>query len=114
MVIYYSVVLFKFAQYLKLDMLRRLFPSVPIMALTATANKHVMEDAISRLGMRNAYRHVKSFNRPNLHYSVRSKRPSKIVDEIAEVLLITVSLSDLYLKLKLLSKQSSTQNSTKN
>ncbi len=66
------------------------------MALTATANKHVMEDAITRLGMRNAYRHVKSFNRPNLHYSVKPKRPSKIVEEIAEVnILISLFLCEM-------------------
>jgi bloom syndrome protein len=71
--------------YLKLGTLRKFFPDVPIMALTATANKRVMDDAINRLGMKNPFRVVKSFNRGNLYYEVRPKRPSKIVDEIAEI-----------------------------
>lgn len=68
---------------MRLDCLRRDYPGVPLMALTATANEKVVKDAIRNLGMRNEFRYRSSFNRPNLHYEVR-KKDSKTVDHIAE------------------------------
>jgi len=64
-------------------MLRREYPNVPIMALTATASEKVVNDAIRALGMRGEYRYQSSFNRPNLHYEVRRK-DSKTMDIIAD------------------------------
>jgi hypothetical protein len=69
--------------YNQLGRLRQEFPNVPLMALTATANEKVVNDAIRALGMRNEYRYRSSFNRPNLHYHVR-KKDAKVVDAIAE------------------------------
>ena len=69
--------------YGRLGMLRRDFPRVPIMALTATANEKVVNDAIRALGMQNEYRFKSSFNRPNLHYEVR-KKDSKSIEKIGE------------------------------
>eukprot|EP00804_Cyclotella_cryptica_P004283 CCRYP_013482-RD/>CCRYP_013482-RD protein AED:0.03 eAED:0.03 QI:147/1/1/1/1/1/5/481/1228 len=66
-----------------LGMLRREYPNVPIMALTATANQKVVNDAIRALGMRGEYRYQSSFNRPNLHYEVRRK-DTKTMDIIAD------------------------------
>jgi bloom syndrome protein len=68
--------------YNELGIFRREFPSVPLMALTATANEKVVNDAIRVLGMRDPYRYVSSFNRPNLHYEVRVK-DGKTVESIA-------------------------------
>jgi bloom syndrome protein len=68
--------------YNKLGMLRRDFPGVPLMALTATANGKVVNDAIHALGMANEYRFVTSFNRPNLRYQVLEK-DSKTIEAIA-------------------------------
>jgi len=70
--------------YLKLHVLREKFPSVPIMALTATANKKVVEDATRRLRMKDHILHSQSFNRPNLKYFI-FKKTSKIIDDIAQV-----------------------------
>jgi bloom syndrome protein len=69
--------------YNKLGMLRREYPGVPLMALTATANEKVVCDAIRALEMRNEYRYKSSFNRPNLRYEVR-KKDGKTIDSIAD------------------------------
>jgi len=69
--------------YGQLGMLRREFPNVPMMALTATANEKVVNDAIKALGMKNEYRFKSSFNRPNLHYEVR-KKDGKSIEKIGE------------------------------
>jgi hypothetical protein len=69
--------------YNELGLIRRSYPGVPIMALTATANAKVVNDAIRVLGMRNVYRYISSFNRPNLRYHVR-KKDSKTIESIAD------------------------------
>lgn len=69
--------------YNQLGMLRQEFPDVPLMALTATANEKVVQDAIRALGMRNEFLFQSSFNRQNLHYQVR-KKDGKILDAIAD------------------------------
>lgn len=68
---------------MKLGLLRSEYPGVPLMALTATANEKIVNDAIAALGMRNEFRFKSSFNRPNLRYEVR-KKDSKTLDEIAD------------------------------
>jgi hypothetical protein len=69
--------------YNQLGILRQEFPTVPLMALTATANEKVVKDAIRALGMRNEYLFKSSFNRQNLHYQVR-KKDGKVLDAIAD------------------------------
>ncbi|KAG7355950.1 ATP-dependent DNA helicase RecQ [Nitzschia inconspicua] len=69
--------------YNALGTLRQDYPSVPIMALTATASEKVVNDAIRVLGMKNPYKYKRSFNRENLRYEVR-KKDKKTEDDIAD------------------------------
>ena len=63
-------------EYIQLGKLKRYFPDVPIIALTATADKLVRKDIFERLGIRGAELFVSSFNRPNIYYRVAPKRNS--------------------------------------
>ena len=60
--------------YRKLNYIRRKFPDVPCIALTATATKRVQEDILDQLSIPNAERFVASLNRENLTYIVKLKR----------------------------------------
>ena len=60
--------------YRKLDYVRRAFPQVPCMALTATATANVIADIRQNLLMPESVPcHVGSFDRPNIFYKVRYK-----------------------------------------
>jgi ATP-dependent DNA helicase RecQ len=59
--------------YRNLSFLRQKISSAPVIALTATATPLVREDILSQLGMKKDAVFVSSFNRENLHYSVRPK-----------------------------------------
>ncbi len=63
-------------EYIQLGKLKRYFPDVPLIALTATADKPVRQDIVERLGIRNAALFVSSFNRPNIFYKIEPKRNS--------------------------------------
>src|SRR5262245_7097303 len=60
-------------EYRQLAQLRELFPSTPLMALTATATKRVQTDIVKQLRLRHPSCYVASFNRPNLTYRVQAK-----------------------------------------
>ena len=60
--------------YVALGQVRKQFPNVPIMALTATATENVKVDVMHQLGMNKCPVYSQSFNRPNLYYEVRKKR----------------------------------------
>ena len=72
-------------EYRQIGILRRRFPSVPMMALTATATERVRKDILSQLGLRDPLVHIASFNRPNLSYEVRDKRKGAF-DELVGLL----------------------------
>ncbi|MEP6944546.1 MAG: DNA helicase RecQ [Acidobacteriota bacterium] len=63
-------------EYLRLSTLKKQFPQVPLIALTATADDLVRKDILERLGVPNAATFISSFNRPNIFYSVEPKRNS--------------------------------------
>jgi ATP-dependent DNA helicase RecQ len=60
-------------EYVRLKELRQRFPNVPLIALTATADKPTHADIIQHLQLHNAKQHVASFNRPNIRYTVIEK-----------------------------------------
>ncbi|RKF60861.1 putative qde3-like protein [Golovinomyces cichoracearum] len=78
-------------EYIALGSLRKDFPMVPIMALTATATQNVKVDVIQNLGMGNPPVFSQSFNRPNLYYEVRPKKGRKLPDLLQEIAHIITS-----------------------
>jgi ATP-dependent DNA helicase RecQ len=60
-------------EYRRIASVRALHPTVPILALTATATQRVRDDIERFLELRDPQRFVGSFNRPNLRYSVLPK-----------------------------------------
>lgn len=61
-------------EYIQLGRLRQLFPQVPMIALTATADPQTREDIRSRLGLLHARAFVAGFDRPNIRYTVVEKQ----------------------------------------
>ena len=58
-------------EYTQLGYLRELFPNVPIMALTATADKITKQDILKQLHLNHAQTFIGSFDRPNLSLDVK-------------------------------------------
>ena len=69
--------------YKELGNFRRLFPGVPVMALTATATPNVKMDVMHNLGIGGCEQFSQSFNRPNLTYEIHSK-DKQTLEKIAE------------------------------
>jgi len=60
-------------EYRQLTVLRKKFPGIPLVALTATATPIVQDDIIQQLQMKEPLRFQASFNRENLFYQVLPK-----------------------------------------
>ena len=60
-------------EYLGLSQLHERFPSVPRIALTATADAHTRADIVERLALHDAQQFVASFDRPNIRYLIVEK-----------------------------------------
>ncbi len=59
--------------YCRLSELKQHFPVVPMMALTATADKATRFDIVQQLGLQAPYIHTGSFDRPNIRYTIEEK-----------------------------------------
>jgi ATP-dependent DNA helicase RecQ len=59
--------------YLRLSMLHERWPSVPRIALTATATEATRKEIAQRLDLAGAKQFVSSFDRPNIQYRIESK-----------------------------------------
>ncbi|KAL6428430.1 hypothetical protein ACFW04_008600 [Cataglyphis niger] len=73
--------------YKRLKCLRDNYPKVPTIALTATATPRVRTDILHQLGMTNPKWFMSSFNRPNLRYSIISKKGKNCSDEVIAMIM---------------------------
>ena len=69
-------------EYVQLGRLRALFPGIPLVALTATADDQTREDVRVRLGIDGSPVFSSGFDRPNISYTVAEKRdaPGQLLD----------------------------------
>ncbi|MEH6467027.1 MAG: DNA helicase RecQ [Porticoccus sp.] len=65
------------ADYLKLSLLHEIFPEVPRIALTATADARTRSEIIHRLDLVEARQFVAGFDRPNIRYRIALKHNAK-------------------------------------
>lgn len=59
--------------YLMLARVKKVFPLVPVIALTATADKLTQKDILEKLELNNPRKFTSSFNRANIRYIVQDK-----------------------------------------
>ena len=71
-------------EYAQLGVLRQYFPNVPIMALTATADKLTRKDILTQLQLHQPKVFIASFDRPNISLTV--KRGYKTKEKMAYIL----------------------------
>ncbi|KAH8318717.1 hypothetical protein KR074_002654 [Drosophila pseudoananassae] len=69
--------------YKKLGILKKRFPNVPTIALTATATPRVRLDILAQLNLKNCKWFLSSFNRSNLRYKVLPKKGASTLDDIS-------------------------------
>lgn len=58
--------------YLKISLIRELFPDIPVLALTASATPVVVDEIMDKLGFKERNVYARSFSRDNLSYIVRN------------------------------------------
>lgn len=69
-------------EYRQLGLLKTAYPQIPLIALTATADKPTRQDIVHQLGLQSPAIFVSSFDRPNLTLQVRPGR--KRIEQILE------------------------------
>ena len=65
------------ADYLQLSLLHQRFPTVPRIALTATADARTRQEIIDRLELGNARKFIAGFDRPNIRYHIALKQNAR-------------------------------------
>jgi ATP-dependent DNA helicase RecQ len=68
-------------EYVQLGTLKRMFPTIPVMALTATADRVTRKDILQQLNIPTARVFESSFDRPNLSLQVLPGRNRKLIIE---------------------------------
>ena len=63
--------------YLQLSLLHEKFPTIPRIALTATADEKTREEIIKRLALEQANSFISGFDRPNIRYRIVQKQNAK-------------------------------------
>lgn len=82
--------------YLNIKELRKIIPTAPVLALTATATPDVADDICVQLDMRDPQVFRMSFSRPNLNYVVR---PTEIkISEVFHILSRTTGSAIVYVR----------------
>jgi ATP-dependent DNA helicase RecQ len=64
-------------EYLQLSLLHERFPSVPRIALTATADPQTRDEIVRRLALDDARIFISSFDRPNIRYAIVDKQDAR-------------------------------------
>src|SRR5450631_638321 len=64
-------------EYIELSILAERFPSVPRIALTATADELTRSEIVTRLNLDGAPRFIASFDRPNIRYEIIEKQNAR-------------------------------------
>jgi ATP-dependent DNA helicase RecQ len=65
------------ADYWQLSLLHQRFPTIPRVALTATADERTRQEIITRLGLEEAEVFCSGFDRPNIRYTIATKQNSR-------------------------------------
>ena len=65
------------ADYLQLSLLHELFPEIPRVALTATADERTRQEIVRRLSLESANKFIAGFDRPNIRYRINLKHNAK-------------------------------------